>query len=100
MPYETPITQEALSPTAAPSPFTRRTPPATLLRERPISARPLTSTRPCGSLSTEIHIASLLETLESDGVPYVICRGPAFTDDWKCAISIRHELEQLIRELA
>lgn len=43
----------------------------------------------------------ILETLETHSAPfYVICRGPAFTDDWKSAISIRKELEQLIRQLA
>jgi hypothetical protein len=38
---------------------------------------------------------------DADAPPYwIISRGPAFIDDWKSAIRIRKELEQLTRELA
>jgi hypothetical protein len=47
------------------------------------------------------HRVPILETLASDDVPfYIICRGPAFVDDYRGAIKIRKELERLTREVA
>jgi hypothetical protein len=46
------------------------------------------------------HRVSILDTLGSDGVPYfIVCRGPAFIDDWHSAVVIRKELERLTREM-
>ena len=101
MPYETPITQEALSAyRRALALHKAHTPGDPFAREA--------HQRATFDVNEALRIALDRNpyrvpsgTLESDGVPfYVICRGPAFTDDWKCAISIRHELDQLIRELA
>jgi hypothetical protein len=48
------------------------------------------------ALDRSRHRVPILETLETDDVPYfVIARGPAFTDDWRGAIAIRKELERL-----
>jgi len=101
MPYETPITQEALS-------AYRR---AFALHKAHTPGDPF---------AREAHQRATFDVNEAlrialDRNPYRVpsgnvgerwrsilcqCRGPAFTDDWKCAISIRHELDQLIRELA
>jgi hypothetical protein len=44
---------------------------------------------------------AILDTLESDDVPYfIVCRGPEFVDDWHSAVVIRKELVRLMQEMA
>lgn len=52
------------------------------------------------ALDRSRHRVPILDTLESDGVPYfIVGRGPQFADDWRSAVAIRKELERLTREM-
>jgi hypothetical protein len=52
------------------------------------------------ALDRSRHRIPILD-VESDVPPYwIVSRGPAFVGDWRSAVALRKELEQIAREMA